>query len=115
MTSVLPAKTCTACNEPHRLSAFAVDRRASDGRQSMCRTCQVTRRRTQRKPRHIATLLAAECGVMTRDDVYAFIRREARRGWFVDRQAVIRLAGLVMRRDAAGTLLYYPRAESKAA
>ena len=55
----VPVKLCTACGKPLPLSAFAADRRASDGRQSMCRTCQVTRRRTQRKPRRIANLLAA--------------------------------------------------------
>jgi len=101
-------KPCTACSKPLPLSAFAADRRASDGRQSMCRTCQVTRRRKQRRPRRIANLLAAECGVMTRDDVYAFIAREAGIGPRIDRQAVIRLAGLAMRRDANGTRFYYP-------
>ena len=101
-------KPCTACDKPLPLSAFAADRRASDGRQSMCRTCQVTRRRTQRKPRRIANLLAGECGVMTRDDVYAFIAREAGSGRRVDRQVAIRMAGLVMRRDANGTRVYYP-------
>ena len=101
-------KACTACGKPLPLSAFAADRRASDRRQSMCRTCQVTRRRTQRKPRRIANLLAAECGLMSRDEVYAFIAREAGNGRRVDRHVVIRMAGLVMRRDANGTRVYYP-------
>jgi hypothetical protein len=99
-------KPCTACHKPLPLSAYADDRRASDGRQSMCRTCQVTRRRAQRTPRRIANLLAAECGVMSRDEVYAFIAREAGNGRRVDRQAVIRMAELVLTRDANGARVY---------
>jgi len=105
----VPVKPCTGCNEPLPLSAYAADARARDRRQSMCRMCQVARRRAQRKPRRIVSALAEECGVMSREDVYAFIAREAGNGRRVDRHAVIRMAGLVMRRDANGIRLYYPR------
>jgi len=100
------SKPCTACNESLPLSAYAADGRARDRRQSMCRVCQVARRRAQRKPRRIANLLAEECGVMTREDVYSFIAREAGNGRRIDRQAVIRMAGLTMRRDANGARVY---------
>ena len=110
--SLLPfhfvAKVCTACDKPLPWSAYGADKRASDGRQSACLSCQAARRRECRLIRRIAGLLAdaAAVGVtLSRPDAYALISSEAN-GRCVNRQLVIRLAGLVPCPGLGGTASY---------